>query len=388
MLGRLCCFAAIVSFCVTAPAQTPAPETNATSATTTTATLSVEARLVIVPVTVRDKKYALMTGLPQSAFALSVDGKPQTIRYFDHDSNVPLTLGLLVDTSRSQTSVLDDERTASSAFLQTMLAPDNDKAFVLQFAGQAELLQDVTASRPLLQQALKELDTTTTSQRADPDTDSGNTGSNGSGGRGHHVGGGTALYDAVYLASREVIAKQPGRRAFILLTDGVDNGSHETIASSIESAQRANTVLYAIYYKGEEHHDNGGGGHHGGGGFPGGGGHSGGGFPGGGGGYPGGGGGGRGSSGGGGYHHDVDGLKILERMCGETGGTVYIVSKKETVDKIYTEIAAELRQQYRLGFTPNADAAGAGYHQLAVTLTIPDSRKDTVQTRDGYYTSK
>jgi VWFA-related protein len=342
------------------------------------ASLSVEARLVVVPTVVRDKHGALVQSLGKDDFALKVDGKPQTIRYFDHDTDVPLTLGLLVDTSQSQRTVIDSERSASGTFLDKMLKPangtrDSDKAFIVQFAREVELLQDPTDSRPKLKQALKELDTTAPSTSSSTSDDSG------------HAHGGTTLYDAVFLSADEVTSKQKGRRALILLTDGVDRNSKESIAEAIEAAQRADTIIYAIYFKGEEpHRDNGPGGpggHHGG-GFPGGGG-----YPGGGGGWPGG---GTGNGGGGRSRgpepHAVDGKKILERLCGETGGRVFEVSKKETVDAIYAEIAEELHSQYRLGFTPETAATSDGYHEIDLEMASQQNKsKLTVQTREGYY---
>lgn len=336
-------------------AQQPAPETS---------TITVDAKLVIVPAIVRDKHGALLPGLTRDNFTLQVDGKPQPIRYFDHDANVPLTVGLLIDTSMSQRNVLDDERSASATFLDKMLAPDRDQAFLIQFARAVTLLQDVTTSRPKLQQALKQVDADKPSFQSSPDSGSDNTNSQDNR-RGHMRGsqGGTALFDAVFLASDEVISKQQGRHALILLTDGGDRGSLKNLAESIESAQRADTIVYAIYYK-DDHPDYGGHGPYGGGM-----------------GRHGGGGGGRG-----GYGQQVDGKKVLERICGETGGRVFEVTKKETVDKIYTEIGEELRSQYRLGFTPTADAASEGYHLISLALTGPPAKeKNEVQARDGYY---
>jgi VWFA-related protein len=363
-----------------APFQAQQPELHRPQqpdASKTKSDISVEAKLVVVPASVRDKKNALVGSLKKEDFALQVDGKVQTIRYFDHDSDVPLTLGLLVDTSMSQRTVLDDERAASAKFLETMLAPNRDKAFIIQFARQVELLQDVTDSKPKLQAALKELDTSSPSFASSTSGDDNDS-------RDRSSRGGTALYDSVFLASDEVTAKQKGRRALILLTDGVDRNSKESLTNSIESAQRADTIIYAIYYKGKEpQHDGGGypGGRHGG-GFPGGGG----GYPGGG--YPGGGGGrGGGYPRGGGGGNSIDGKKTLERMCGETGGRVFEVKGKETVDAIYGQIAEELRAQYRLGFTPSTEAASDGYHQIVLTLAGKEAKdKSTVQTRDGYYT--
>src|SRR3984885_15305359 len=355
------------------PAQEPAskPETTPTA---TASTLSVDDRLVNLPVVVRDKKGPLIQNLTKDDFILQVDGKPQAIRYFDKDTNLPLTLGLLVDTSRSQRDVIDEERTASSTFLDQMMTSQKDKAFIMQFAGQTELLQDLTSSRPLLQAALKEIDT--------PSPDS----SNGSGGS--QRGGGTTLYDALFLASDELMSKPTGRKALIILSDGVDRNSKENLVKSIEATQRADTIIYAIYFKGEESHPQNNNPQHGRGGYPGGGypggGYPGGGYPGGRGGYPGG---GNGGGNGGNYpsQSHVDGKKILERMAQETGGRLFEVKKNQDVAQIYNQIAEELRAQYRLGYTPTADAASNGYHQIDLAL---HQKGYFIQTRDGYYTGK
>jgi VWFA-related protein len=379
------------------PAAAPAPTT----------TLSVDARLVSLPVVIRDKKGALIQNLTKDDFVLQVDGHAQTIRYFDIDKNLPLTLGLLVDTSQSQRNALDQERTASIAFLDQMLTSDKDKAFVMHFDSQVELLQDLTNSRPKLQAAIKEIDTSTNTSNDDNNSNNnGNNGNNGNnsgnnngngnngnnGNSNHlHYSRGTTLYDAVFLAADEVMSKQRGRKALILLTDGNDHNSRENLTRAIEAAQRADTIIYAIYFKGEEpRSDNnnnqrrGGGypgGRGGGIGFPGGGG---GGYPGGGGRYPSGGG-----NNGGGYPsgNSKDGKKVLERMANETGGRMFEVSKKDDAASIYTQIAAELRAQYRLGYTPDAATASDGYHQIDLSLKKADQKKDyTIQTRDGYYT--
>ncbi len=400
-----CCLALSLSLAAVAqqpkaPAPSAAPADTPDSQATTH--LSVDARLVNLPVVVRDKKGAFVQTLTKADFTLNVDNHPEVVRYFDRDNNLPLTLGLLVDTSASQRAVLDDERTASSSFLDTMLtAPAGrppDQAFVIQFARSVELLQDLTPSRPKLQAALKEIDTpnpndttantsgSTANDPSDPN-DPGNGGSNQGrrgGGGGGHRGGGTAMYDAVFLSADELMSKQHGRKALIILSDGVDNASRESLAHSIESTQRADTVVYAIYFKGEEHRSGFG---NNGGGFPGGGGRGGGiGFPGGG--YPGGGGRGGGGQrgGGGGGQPTVDGKKILERITGETGGRLFEVSKKQDVAAIYTEIAEELRSEYRLGYTPDAAISADGYHQI--DLAIPKQKNLYIQTRDGYYTGK
>ena len=369
-VAMLC--AITLSACMRAEAQQPqgtAP--SSTPAAHDAATITVNTKLVNLPVIVRDKKGALVQNLTKTEFALSVDGHPETIRYFDKDNDLPLTLGLLVDTSGSVRSALDEERTASEAFLdQMMTAPANrtpDQAFLIQFAHETELLQDLTSSSPKLREALQEVGT---ESRNDQDSNGGNSGGNsgygGYGRHGGHHGGGTTLYDAIFLASDSLMQKQHGRKALVVLTDGEDRGSLETLAHAIAAAQRAETVVYAIHFKGEQH---GYGGHGGGfgrrGGFPGGGG------------YPGGG----GQRGG---ENRPDGKKVLEQITGETGGRVFELSGKQTFATIYTQIAEELRSQYRLGYTPDAATAAEGFHR--VDLTVPKDKKLIVQTRDGYYT--
>jgi hypothetical protein len=355
--------------------------------------ISVNANLVV---------RALVNGLTKDDFVLKVKDAPQAIRYFDHDTDVPLTLGLLVDVSRSQRDVLDDEKNASQSFLSTILTPASatraaDTAFVVQFAKEIEMLQDVTPNHDKLQSALKLLGTSSPQFHTDPPPDTTDK-------EGRHIrGGGTALYDALLLSGNDVLSKQSGRKALIVLTDGVDNGSKESLAEAIEADQRADTVVYAIYFKGDEHpgpnnnNNRRGGGFPGGGGggYPGGGGGypgSGGGYPGGGGGYPGGGGNNRGGgnspngNGGPSRKPSIDGKQVLERLCGETGGRVFEVSRKQPIDDIYKQIAEELRSEYRLGFTPQDKAASYGFHQIDLTLKDPEKNKKlNIQVRSGYF---
>ena len=205
--------------------------------------ISVEVKVVNVMATVRDKHGKIVTNLAKDDFVLEEDGHPQTITYFSRESDLPLTLGLLVDTSLSQRRVLEQERNASYSFLDNMLR-EKDLAFVIHFDREVELLQDLTSSRKKLESALGLLEEPSSSG-----------GSGGSGGRrGGFGGGGTLLYDGVYLASNEVMKKQQGRKAIIILSDGVDTGSKESLVTAIESAQRADTVVYSILFADEESH--------------------------------------------------------------------------------------------------------------------------------------
>ena len=344
------------------------------------ATVAVDVKVVTLPVTVRDKHGKIVRDLTKDDFTLQEDGRPQTIKYFSQETNLPLTLGLLVDTSRSQDNVLDAERNASRSFIDQMLVQPKDKAFLIHFDREVELLQDLTASREKLQSALELLKTSSDREHSNDPNDP----SNSPSGSGSHRGGGTQLYDAVYLASNELMKKQQGRKAIVILSDGVDHGSKTYLESEIEAAQRADTVVYSIYFA-DSHRDEGqrqGGGMGRGGGYPGGGG---GGWPGGGGGWPGGGGGRGGRGGQRPAESRTDGKKILERISKETGGRFFEVSKKESVGDIYTSIVEELRTQYSMGYTPDKDSTASGYHHVVLAVKKKDL---SVQTRDGYYADR
>jgi VWFA-related protein len=353
------------------PQQTPVQQAPPTSQQTpqasqdeipqTTGKVSVETNVVTLYATVRDKHGKVVPTLNKEDFTLNEDGRAQTISYFVRESDLPLTLGLLVDTSGSMTKELDNERDASFTFLDHMMRQDKDHAFVIHFDREVELLQDVTASKPKLQAALKLLGP------SQSDSSDNQSHGQGSGSR----GGGTHLYDAIYLAAHDLMMKQKGRKAIFVMTDGEDRGSKETLEEAIEAAQRADTAVYSLYFAGEQQ-SNGfspGYGHRGGMG------HGGGGWPGGGGGYPG---------GGQRYPQEqrVDGKKVMTKISTETGGRIFEVSKKLPIDQAYAEAEEELRNQYSLAYTPNPPDTDAGYHRIQLTVNQKD---DSAQARDGYY---
>jgi len=329
-------------------------------------TVSSKVRVVNVLATVRDKHGKLLPDLAVSDFALEEDGKPVTIQYFSRETDLPLTLGLLVDTSMSQRETLPQEKSASKTFFDQILR-EKDQAFLIHFDREVELLRDLTSSRPKLESALASLEIASPYRQDDsgqssPGSPGGDDSPRGGRRRSMHRAG-TTLYDAIFLATDELMKKQHGRKAIVILSDGVDRGSKESIESAIEAAQRADTMVYSVYFKGEEES---GGGRRGGFGFPGGG-PMGGGRRGGGGRYP--------------QEQRPDGKKILARISKETGGRMFEVSKKDPIDQIYGSIQEELRNQYNLGFTP-AKGDAAGYHKLVLKAAQKD---DTVQTRDGFY---
>jgi len=325
-------------------------------------TFSADVKVVNVLATVRDKKGQIVQNLTKDDFTLEEDGRPQSIRYFSRETDLPLTLGLLIDTSMSQRRVLGQERTASYRFLDQVLREDKDKAFVIHFDREVELLEDLTSSRKKLESALTSLETPQPQQRGGS---GGGPGSRGGGyprAGGGRRGGGTMLYDAVLLASDEIMKKQHGRKALIVLSDGVDTGSKVSLTSAIESAQKADALVYSILFADEEGYGQRGGGF---------------------------GGGGMGRRGGG-YpprsrypENRPDGKKILQQISKETGGSFFEVSKKLPIEQIYSRLEEELRNQYSLGYTP--ENAGEGFHKISVTAR---EKGLIVQARDGYYAGR
>src|SRR5579864_375493 len=316
------------------------------------------AKAVSLPVTVLDKHGKIATNLSKDDFVLQEDGRFQDIGSIVPAGDLPLTIGLAVDTSLSQRSALGQERDASSNFLDQILRGDKDQAFLIHFDQEVELDQDVTSSREKLRAGLQSMQAPQFSQTSG-DRDQDDQHRRGASSR----RGGAMVYDAVYLASDEILKKQPGRKTIIVLSDGVDRDSKETLHAAIEAAQRADAVVYAVYFKSEQQSfgsDRGGygpwggpmGGHRGGGQRR----------------YP--------------QEQRPDGKKILEQITHETGGRVFEASGKETVGKIYTQIQEELRGQYSVSYTPDRVAAGAGFHKIELKAKKKDL---TVETQVGYY---
>lgn len=291
--------------------------------------LKVDVDLVNLLFTVREKKGGLVGNLNKEDFTVFEDGKEQTIKLFNRESDIPLTLGLLVDVSRSQERLIETERNAASQFFSRVLRP-KDMAFLIQFGSDAELLQDMTNSPKLLRAGLDGL-------KLSSDVSGGimNPGPVPTA----HKPKGTILYDAVYLASNDQLKSEVGRKAVVLITDGMDQGSHYTRDQAIEAAQRANVIIYSIYYVDHAAY---------GGGF--------------------------------GFVSDGD----LKRMSEETGGRVFRVDRNNSLPQIFDELQQELRTQYVITYTPTNSNKDGAFRRVEVKT----SRKDLkVQARRGYYAS-
>src|SRR5579862_5472378 len=251
------------------------------------ATFSTTVKVVNVLATVRTKSGQLITDLTKDDFSLTENKRPEEIKYFSRESDLPLTIGLMIDTSMSQSKVLKSERSASFQFVDQVLREGKDKVFVTQFDMAVMTRQQLTSSRRDLEESLPNVDTPSKNQLQ------------------AQRGGGTLLFDAVVKASREIMSGQRNRKAMIILSDGGDNGSDETLASAIEAAQRADTIIYSILFSDATFY--------------------------------------------GGYG-DGGGKTAMIRLAKETGGSFFQVSKKQSIEQIYGIIEQELRSQYNLGF--------------------------------------
>jgi VWFA-related protein len=296
------------------------------------ATLKVNVNVVQLFFNVKDKRGALIPSLTKNDFQILEDGKPQTIKYFAAESNLPLTLGILIDSSGSQARVLDMEKQVGGEFLSQILR-DKDLAFVIDFDVNVELLQDFTSSVHSLKNALN-------SARINTAGGSG-TGIPGLGGGTVPTQGaprGTLLYDAVYLASHDELAQQVGRKAMILLTDGQDEGSQLKIKDAIEAAQKSDSIVYVLLCADRGFY----------GGF-------------------------------GGYSGEGD----MKKLTQETGGRVIEVGNKyEKLKEGFDQIANELRSQYNIGYTPTNAALDGTFRKVEIHANDKDYK---IQSRAGYY---
>jgi VWFA-related protein len=315
-------------FCLsaTALAQEPASQRDSDDIQT----FKVDVNVVNVFFNVKDKHGLLISNLAKDEFQILEDGKPQTIKYFSAESNQPLTLGILIDASVSQERVLPLEKEVGAAFLREVLR-EKDLAFVISFDVNVDLLQDFTNDSRELRAGLN---------RA-------RINSGGGGGSLPGLGGGpfptanapkgTLLYDAIYLASNEKLAREVGRKAMIILTDGEDQGSRTKAKEAVEVAQKADTMVYVLLIAD------------------------------------------RGFYGGWGYSGDRE----MKKLCEATGGRMIEVgNKQDKLKQAFDQVANELRSQYSIGYTPTNNKRDGSYRKVEVKTKGGEYK---VQARAGYY---
>lgn len=283
----------------------PAYAQDAASGQQPIPTLKIETKLVAVTAIARGESGQAISGLTRQDFLLKQDGKPQPITYFSPSSELPLTLALMVDTSGSQRDFIPDEIAASTSLFPALMTRPKDRAVLVQFDTEILELAELTNSLPTLEEALSKL----SDKRGD-------------------LAGGTRLYDAISTVSHLELGDQLGRRAMVILTDGGDFGSETKIGTAIAEAQRADIMIYSVYY----------------------------------------------SRGGG-------NKGALERLSNATGGRVFTVGPTTSLTQVYAAINDDLRQAYELGYRP-PDSHPNKFHKIE--LSTPD-KKLTVQARKGYF---
>ena len=290
-------------------------------------TFKAQVNVVNIFFNVKDKHGLLIPGLTKGDFEVVEDGKPQTIKYFASDSDQPLTLGLLIDTSPSQERVLTIEQESCVEFLQSVLRP-KDLAFLINFDSDIDLDQDYTNNVSSLRRALNKLQI----------------GGGAVGGGPVGMGGGpvpnahprsTALNDAVYVASDEKLKTEVGRKAMIVFTDGEDEGSQLKIRDAIEAAQKADAMCYVILIADR-----------------------------------------------GGWYQGF-GEGDMKKLAEETGGRVIEVgNNQQKLRQAFDQIQHELRSQYNIGYTPTNSKLDGSYRKIQIRAKNGEYK---VQARQGYY---
>ena len=281
--------------------------------------------VVNVYATVRDRHGRLISSLDKNDFVLSEDGAPQQIQFFSRETNVPLSLGVLIDTSPSQGRLLAEEQRAAKLFLGKVLE-STDQAFVAHFDVDVEVLQDFTNTPALLSNALDQMQINSTGESILPESSA------------HPHQGGTRLYDALYLASNELMKTRYGRKVVVMVTDGEDQGSTVDWKQSLESVEKADVIVYSIIITDPD-------------------------------------------------FYLVTGIpyrgsEAMQKLSLATGGHAIGVASVHNIGGAYDEIAAELRSEYLLSYAPSNSHPSPGFRQIRLRTPIHNY---TVRARSGYY---
>jgi VWFA-related protein len=313
-----------------APPAAPPPPPGQQGNPQTGQTFVKEVNLVDVLFTVLNRRNKLVPDLEEGDFKVFDEGKPQEIRYFSKQTDLPLRIGMLLDTSNSIRERIKFEQDASVSFLFSVLRRNKDQAFVMTFDDEPQVLQPFTSDAGALRDQIM----------------------------GTRAGGGTAIYDAVYQACSTQLNHPPRpagdqpdvvRRVMILISDGEDNLSTHTRAEAIELAQRTSVVIYTIststqWVSLEETDPN------------------------------------KTSDR---KYHLTEGDKILQDLAEETGGRAFFPYHVDDLDQSFQDIGDELRNQYSIAYQPANYVLDGRYHKIRVE--VPDHKGYQVRARRGYY---
>jgi len=266
--------------------------------------IRVQVNLVNLFATVRDKHKAIVTGLKQDDFQVYEDGQLQEITNFSAESDLPITLGILIDTSGSETYMLSAEKEAAARFLQRVMRK-GDLSMVMSFDTDVDLLADFTEDQARLDRAINR------AQINVPDSGSilaqGPLPTSGT--------GGTNFYDAVYLAAHDKLSEEAGRKAIVVLTDAEDTGSKLSLQEAVEAAQRTDTVVHILLVA-----------------------------------------------------EDGGDQSVARKLTEDTGGRMIIVRSERNLEQAFDEISEELRSQYTIGYTPTNKSRDGSFRKIKVVM--------------------
>ena len=309
------------------PAPPPPPQEPVTKSQTV---IPVQVNLVDVLFTVLDRRNKLVPTLDKPDFRILDDNTAQEIRYFSKQSDLPLRIGMLVDTSNSIRDRIKFEQDAADNFLFSVMRRGKDEAFIMTFDDEPQVVQPFTADTGMLRDKINRT----------------------------RAGGGTAVYDAIYEACAQELShppRPPGdqpdvvRRVMILISDGEDNLSQHTRAEAIEMAQRTSVVIYTISTStqwvtlddpSKERSGNR-------------------------------------------KYHLTDGDKILQALAEETGGRAFYPYHVDDLDQSFQDIGDELRNQYSIAYNPTNHSLDGRYHKIKIET--PDHKGYQVRARRGYF---
>lgn len=287
--------------------------------------IKTEVNLVNVFATVRDKNKRIVTDLKQDDFRISEDGHEEKISFFSKEMNLPITLGLLLDTSGSEQNMLPAIQDGGSRFLHRVLKK-GDEAMVISFDSDVDLLSDFTDDRNILDRAIN---------KARINIPGGGmiAGNPGPIGGSSNITG-TALYDAIYLACGDKLNGEAGRKAIVIVTDAQDEGSKTRLEEAVEAAQRTDTVIHVLLVYDPRYGGN---------------------------------------------------TSVAHKLTEDTGGRLIIVNSEKKMEEAFDQISDELRSQYMLGYYPTNNTKDGKFRKIKVDMTNKDLK---VLARKGYYAPK
>jgi VWFA-related protein len=312
------------------PGARPAKQADDAAAMSDDDVVRVETDLTNVLFTAVDKDKHFVTDLKKEDLRVLENGVPQDVSVFERETDLPLSLALLIDMSASEINTLPDEKSAARAFIESIIRPDRDHAAVVSFTGNATLEQPLTSNKHSLQAAIERVQIVMPPEppKGEPDPDPS-----------VDPRGYTGIWDAMWETTNEVMSQTPERtrRAIILLTDGDDTSSETKMQEAIDTAVKANTVVYAIGIGDRKEY----------------------------------------------------GIKegTLRKVAERTGGRAFFPLDEADLRAAFQQIELELRSQYLLAYTPSTKAPDGSYRQINLEIVNRELRKQKLRLlyRQGYY---